>query len=98
MHALRHSLALWASTPLALAAACASLLWPVQSHADALGYLVNVAAGEGYGRLVGDVKGDVNAANDYAAAYLINQAVNELCPQLIWQLRNSAAHYRSPAP
>jgi prephenate dehydrogenase len=23
----------------------------------------------------------------------INQAVNELCPGLIWQLRNSAAHY-----
>jgi hypothetical protein len=34
MRALRHSLALWATTPLALAAACASLLWPVQAHAD----------------------------------------------------------------
>ena len=31
--------------------------------------------------------------DDYQAAYLINQAVNELCPALIWQLRNSAAHY-----
>lgn len=34
MRALRHSLAPWATTPLALAAACASLLWPVQARAD----------------------------------------------------------------
>jgi hypothetical protein len=27
---------------------------------------------------------------------LISQAVNELCPAQIWQLRNSAAHYRPP--
>lgn len=32
-------------------------------------------------------------ADDYQAAYLVNQAVNELCPALIWQLRRSAAHY-----
>ena len=123
MRALRHPLALWASTPLALGAACAGLLWPVPARADALAYLVNVtvrpgynfadadqalsyghslcdrvAAGEGYGWLIGDVKGDFNTDDEYQAAYLINQAVNELCPQLIWQLRNSAAHYRPPTP
>ena len=27
----------------------------------------------------------------YQGAYLINQAVNELCPAQIWQLRQSAA-------
>jgi len=26
----------------------------------------------------------------YQASYLISQAVNELCPTLAWQLRNSA--------
>ena len=30
-------------------------------------------------------------------AYLINQAVNELCPAQIWQLRQSAAGYTLPA-
>jgi Protein of unknown function (DUF732) len=123
MCALRHPLTLWATTLLALAAACASLLWPVQARADALAYLVNVtvrpgynfadadqalayghslcdkvAVGEDYGNIIGDVKGDLNADHEYQAAYLINQAVNELCPQLIWELRNSAAHYRSAAP
>jgi hypothetical protein len=27
-------------------------------------------------------------------SYLISQAAQELCPNLIWQLRNSAADYR----
>lgn len=36
--------------------------------------------------------------DDYQAPYLITQASNELCPQLIWQLRNSAAGYRSHPP
>jgi hypothetical protein len=44
-----------------------------------------------------DIKNDFNTTDDYQGSYLISQAVNELCPALIWQLRNSAAHYR-PAP
>jgi hypothetical protein len=44
-----------------------------------------------------DVKADFSTFDEYQASYLITQAVNELCPALIWQLRNSAAHYR-PAP
>lgn len=47
----------------------------------------------GYSAVVGQVKDDFATDDDYQAAYLINQAVNELCPALIWQLRNSAAHY-----
>jgi hypothetical protein len=117
MRALRNSPTFWATTPLLIAAACASLPWPQRASADAVGYLVNVtvrpgygfadayealayghslcdkvAAGEDCGRLVDDVIGDFNADNDYQGA------VNELCPQLIWQLRNSAAHYGPQAP
>lgn len=52
------------------------------------------AGGEPYSTLVADVKSDFNTVDHYQAAYLINQAVNELCPEQIWQLRNAAAHYR----
>jgi len=53
-----------------------------------------VADGRSYGAVIGDLKADFNTSDDYQAAYLINQAVNELCPALIWQLRNSAVQYR----
>lgn len=56
-----------------------------------------VSHGVGYGRLMAEVQGDFNTSGDYQASYLISQAVNELCPELIWQLRKSAAHYRPPA-
>jgi hypothetical protein len=48
----------------------------------------------GFGRLEGDVEADLNTSDEYQANYLIGQAVNELCPELISQLRNSAANYR----
>jgi hypothetical protein len=41
------------------------------------------------------VKSDLGTNDEYQAAYLINQAVNELCPELIWQLRQSATGYMS---
>jgi hypothetical protein len=44
------------------------------------------------------VKSDFTTGDDYQASNLIDKAVNELCPAQIWQLRNSAAHYRPPAP
>ena len=57
-----------------------------------------VAAGRAFPEVMGDVRADFNTADDYQASYLISQAVNELCPAQIWQLRNSAAHYsRRPA-
>lgn len=53
-----------------------------------------VANGDRYATLVADTKRDFHNDDEYQAAYLINQAVNELCPAQIWQLRNSAAGYR----
>ena len=55
-----------------------------------------VSQGRSYAQVMGDVKGDFNTSDEFQASYLISQAVNELCPALIWQLRNSAAHYRPP--
>jgi hypothetical protein len=55
-----------------------------------------VSQGRTYPQVMGDVKADFNTSDEYQASYLISQAVNELCPALIWQLRNSAAHYRPP--
>jgi hypothetical protein len=54
-----------------------------RAHADSVAYSIDVTVRPGY-----------NFANADAA----DKAVNELCPAEIWQLRNSAAHYRSPAP
>lgn len=55
-----------------------------------------VSQGTGYGQLITEVQGDFHTSDDYQASYLISQATNELCPELIWQLRNSAARYRPP--
>ena len=57
-----------------------------------------VSQGRSYAQVMGDVKGDFNTSDEFQASYLISQAVNELCPALIWQLRNSAANYRPPLP
>ena len=56
-----------------------------------------VAAGRSYAQLVIKVGADLNNPDEYQANYLIGQAVNELCPELIWQLRHSAANYRPGA-
>ncbi|BBY81469.1 DUF732 domain-containing protein [Mycolicibacterium pulveris] len=56
-----------------------------------------VAAQMGYAELVDQVKADFHTTDYYQGAYLINQAVNELCPAQIWQLRQSAAGYTLPA-
>jgi uncharacterized protein DUF732 len=55
-----------------------------------------VSAGRAYAQVMGEVKADSATSDEYQASYLINQAVNELCSAQIWQLRNSAAHYRPP--
>jgi hypothetical protein len=55
-----------------------------------------VSAGRRYAQVMGDVKADFHTSDEYQASYLISQAVNELCPALIWQLQNSAANYRPP--
>jgi hypothetical protein len=69
--------------------------------ADALGYghrlCDTITAGSPYAAVMGKVKADFQTSDDYQAAYLINQAVNELCPAQIWQLRRSAAGYKPPS-
>jgi len=67
---------------------------------DALGYgfgiCDKVRGGEGYPQVMGDVKRNVTPNDEFAANYLVSYAVNLLCPEQIWQLRNSAAHYQPP--
>lgn len=55
-----------------------------------------VAAGRAYDQVMSDVRTDFGTSDEFQASYLISQAVNELCPAQIWQLRNSAAHYQPP--
>jgi Protein of unknown function (DUF732) len=68
-----------------------------QALAYGYGICDKIAAGEGYPRLMGEVKADFSTSDEYQASYLISQAAQELCPALIWQLRNSAAHYTPPS-
>jgi hypothetical protein len=56
-----------------------------------------VGQGRAYGDVLSDLKVDFNTSDDHQAAYLVNQAVNESCPAMIWQLRNSAVGYRPQA-
>jgi hypothetical protein len=68
---------------------------------DALGYghgiCDKVSSGESYALVMRDVKSDVRPNDEAAANYLVSYAVGILCPDLIWQLRNSAANYQPPA-
>lgn len=50
-----------------------------------------VARGQSYETLISVLKADFRTGDEYQTSYLIAQAVNELCPAQIWQLRNSAA-------
>jgi hypothetical protein len=56
-----------------------------------------VRGGAPFAVLTRDVMADFASTDEYQGTYLISQAVNELCPELTWQLRNSAAHYTGPA-
>lgn len=73
--------------------------FPNADAALGYGYSIcdRVEAKMGYAQLVDEVKSDFGTADYYQGAYLINQAVNELCPAQIWQLRQSAAGYTLPA-
>ncbi|RDH80625.1 DUF732 domain-containing protein [Mycolicibacterium moriokaense] len=65
---------------------------------DALDYGESICAkarsGVGYSQLIGEITRDFGTSDEYQASYLITQAVNELCPAMIWQVRNSAAGYQ----
>jgi len=54
------------------------------------GICETVAQGATYATIMSGVQSELDTSDDYQAAYLINQAVNELCPAQIWKLRNSA--------
>lgn len=70
-------------------------------NSDAVGYgyriCGKVSAGENFAQVMGDVKSEVVPGDEFAANYLVSYAVSLLCPEQIWQLRNSAAGYRPPA-
>lgn len=71
------------------------------ANADAaLGYGYGICDqiehGRSYADLMNDVKADFSTRDEFQASYLISQAANELCPAMIWTLRNSAAGYRPP--
>ena len=69
---------------------------------DAIGYgygiCDKVRDGEVYAQIMGEVKHEVLPNDEYAANYLVSNAVGILCPDQISQLRNSAAGYRPPPP
>lgn len=55
-----------------------------------------VGRGRTYGEVMGDVKRDVFPNDEQSANYVVSYAVGILCPEHIWQLRNTAAGYQSP--
>lgn len=62
------------------------------------GYTIcdRVIRGDSYAQVMGDVKNEVTPNDEFAANYLVSYAVDMLCQDQVWQLRNSAAHYRPP--
>ncbi|MEZ0351919.1 DUF732 domain-containing protein [Mycobacterium sp. pR1184] len=68
-----------------------------QAIAYGHGICDKISRGDSYASITRDVKVDFNTSDEYQATYLISQAAQELCPNLIWQLRKSAANY-TPSP
>jgi hypothetical protein len=68
--------------------------------ADAINYAHGICDkltnGASYAQIMADVKNDVRPNDEYAANYLVTNAVNIFCPAQIWQLRNSAGNYVPP--
>lgn len=69
-----------------------------QAIAYGHGVCNKIARGDTYAGIARDVKADFNTSDEYQATYLITQTAQELCPDLIWQLRKSAANYLPPPP
>lgn len=101
------------AAPLAAAPAAHATEWvyvlnvtvrPVYGFADsgqALSYGYGICdelrVGRGYPQLVSDLKSDFSTNDEFTVSYLVSQAAQELCPDLIWQLRKSAGGYRPTA-
>lgn len=67
-----------------------------QALAYGNGVCDKIGAGQPFAQIVGDINNDFNTSDEFQASYLISQAAQELCPAMIWQLRQSAAHYQPP--
>ncbi|HEX4395022.1 MAG TPA: DUF732 domain-containing protein [Mycobacterium sp.] len=70
---------------------------PGEAVSYGYGICQKLIQGESYAQLMSDVKNDVVPSDEFAANYLVSNAVGILCPAQIWQLRNSSAGYR-PSP
>ena len=71
--------------------------WANADAALAYGYGVcdKIRGGHPYAQIAGDFKADFQTPDEYLASYIISDAAQQLCPELIWQLRNSAEGYTS---
>lgn len=65
-----------------------------QALAYGYGLCDKIRQGRGYPQLVGDMFTDFNTTDEFSASYLVSQASQELCPELIGSLRSSAGGYR----
>ena len=74
------------------------LHWANADAALAYGYGIcdKVRAGRPYAQSAGDFEIDFQTADEYLASYVISDAAQQLCPELIWQLRNAAQNYTPP--
>jgi flavin-binding protein dodecin len=72
--------------------------WASADAALAYGYGIcnKITEGRPYAQIAGDFKADFQTSDESLAAYVISDAAQQLCPELIWQLRNSAANYTLP--
>jgi hypothetical protein len=74
------------------------LHWANADAALAYGYGIcdKIRGGHPYAQIAGDFKADFQTPDEYLASYVISDAAQQLCPELIWQLRNSAESYTPP--
>jgi hypothetical protein len=73
--------------------------WASADAALAYGYGIcdKVRQGRPYAQIAGDFMAEFQTSDEYLASYVISDAAQQLCPELIWQLRNSSANY-TPRP
>jgi hypothetical protein len=67
--------------------------WASADAALAYGYGIcnKITEGRPYAEIAGDFKADFQTSDESLASYVISDAAQQLCPELIRQLRNSAA-------
>ena len=72
--------------------------WANADAALAYGYGIcdKIRGGHPYAQIACDFKADFQTPDEYLASYVISDAAQQLCPELIWQLRNSAENYTPP--